>query len=62
LISGAEQDYTLLVAEQINFGANRLPGKSLPGKSLSGAVRRTPAFGRDSERSQRGQQVLYKSG
>jgi len=47
----------VLGAEQINCGANRLQRKS-----LSGLVRRTRSFGRDSERSQLGEQVLYKSG
>src|SRR5260370_30493951 len=47
---------------QINCVANRLQGKSLSDKSMSGAVRRTPAFGADSELRRRGEQVLYKSG
>jgi len=42
--------------------ANRLKAKPLPGKSLPGLVRRARSFGRDSERSQRDEQVLYKSG
>src|ERR1700675_2211809 len=43
-------------------GAHRRQGISPAGQINVGTGRRTPAFGRDSKRGQRAEQVLYKSG